>query len=173
MDFLSISKKRSSIRDYSSKKIEQEKLDYILEAARLSPSACNFQPWYIVLIESDKGKEMIRATYPREWFNTAPLYLLICSNHQQGWKRASDNKDFTDVDISILTEHLCLAAAEQGLGTCWVCNFDATLCSSSFNLPDSVEPLVILPIGYPTNESLFDVEKKRKPLNEILIKESF
>ena len=71
------------------------------------------------------------------------------------------------MDVAILTEHLCLAAAEQGLGTCWVCNFNVARCKQLFNLPEDLEPIVLLPLGHPADESAFEGEKKRKALTEI------
>lgn len=166
--------KRCSIRDYSDKPIEQEKLDYIIEAARLAPSACNLQPWRILIIQSDEGKEKIQMCYGRDWFKTAPLYMVICGDHSESWKRNQDEKDHADIDIAIATEHICLAAVEQGLGTCWVCHFDAKRCSELFNIPEDIEPIVIIPIGYPSDPDLFDkTPKKRKPINEIVISERF
>ena len=147
MNFLELARKRCSVRHYSDRTVEPEKMNYVLEAARLAPSACNKQPW--------------------AWFAEAPLYLLICGNHVESWKRAEDGKDHADVDVAILTEHLCLAAAEQGLGTCWVCNFNVARCKQLFDLPGHLEPIVLLPLGYPAEESAFEGEKKRKTLAEI------
>ena len=86
-------------------------------------------------------------------------------NHNESWHRRADNKDHADIDIAIAVEHLCLAAAEQGLGTCWVCNFDTPRCSEVLGLPENLEPAVLIPVGYAEDEP---TEKKRKPLNEIL-----
>lgn len=77
-----------------------------------------------------------------------------------------DNKDHTDVDVSIAVEHLCLAAAEQGLGTCWVCNFDVPLCKEILGLPANIEPVALVPVGYPASQEV--PEKNRKPLQDIL-----
>lgn len=126
MSFLELARKRCSIRKYAPKNVEQEKIDYILEAARLAPSAVNYQPWYFVWVQSAEGKAKLQECYPREWFKQAPYYLIVCGDHQQSWKRG-DHKDHMDIDTAIATEHICLAAAEQGLGTCWVCNFDTEL----------------------------------------------
>ena len=72
------------------------------------------------------------------------------------------------------TEHICLAAAEQGLGTCWVCNFDTELCRKHFKIPEMIEPVVLIPFGYPSDPALFDeTPKKRKPIEEIIKRESF
>ncbi len=174
MSILATSQKRCSIRKYSDKAIEPDKLAYVLECGKLAPSAVNYQPWYFVVIQSEEGIQKIRECYPREWFKTASTYLLICGDHSQSWKRASDGKDHMDIDVSIAAEHICLAAAEQDLGTCWVCNFDTELCRTHFNIPNSVEPVVILSIGYPETDSLFELTpKKRKPISEVIIKESF
>lgn len=79
-----------------------------------------------------------------------------------------------DIDTAIATEHICLAAAEQGLGTCWVCNFDTELCRKHFKIPKTIEPVVLIPFGYPSDPALFDeTPKKRKPIEEIIKRESF
>ena len=92
--------------------------------------------------------------------------IVACVNHNESWHRRADNKDHADIDIAIAVEHLCLAAAEQGLGTCWVCNFDTPRCSEVLGLPENLEPAVLIPVGYAEDEP---TEKKRKPLNEILL----
>ena len=167
MNFLELARRRCSVRQYSDRAVEPEKMDYVLEAARLAPSAVNKQPWRILLIENEEKRQQLQDCYDREWFKQAPLYLIICGNHVESWKRAEDGKDHVDVDVAILTEHLCLAAAEQGLGTCWVCNFNVARCKQLFALPDDLEPIVLLPLGYPADESVFEGEKKRKALAEI------
>ena len=167
MNFLELARRRCSVRQYSDRAVEPEKMDYVLEAARMAPSAVNKQPWHILLIKSEEKRQQLQSCYDREWFKQAPLYLIICGNHAESWKRAEDGKDHVDVDVAILTEHLCLAAAEQGLGTCWVCNFNVTRCKQLFDLPDNLEPIVLLPLGYPADESVFEGEKKRKALAEI------
>lgn len=145
---------RHSVRAYSSKEIEKEKLEYIMECVRHAPSAVNFQPWYFYIVRSEKGKQKLQQCYPREWFNTAPLYILACADHKRSWHRKPDGKDHADIDIAIAVEHLCLAAAEVGLGTCWVCNFDVALCASLFDLPTHLEPVAIIPIGYSDEKEL-------------------
>ncbi|WP_440441272.1 nitroreductase family protein, partial [Phocaeicola coprocola] len=128
MNFLELVKARYSVRNYEERPIEQNKLDYIMECVRLAPSAVNFQPWKFAVITEKKLLEALKSAYPREWIKTAPCIIVACGDHNVAWHRKLDNKDHTDVDVSIAVEHLCLAAAEQGLGTCWVCNFDVPLC---------------------------------------------
>jgi len=166
--------KRCSIRSYSSRPVEQAKLDYVLEAARLAPSACNNQPWRFVVIRSDEAKVDIQSCYEREWFRSAPLYILVCSDHSRSWKRPQDGKDHADVDAAIAAEHICLAAAEQDLGTCWVCHFDAKRCAALFNIPADIEPVAIVPIGYPADPEMFaQAQKVRKKTEEIIVHERF
>lgn len=168
-DLLTLSRLRCSVRAYTSRAIEKEKLEYVLEAARLAPSAVNYQPWVFVIIQDAKTKKKIQMCYDREWFVQAPVYIVACGDHRLSWKRKNDAKDFCDVDVAIAVEHLCLAAAEQELGTCWVCNFDAKFCAELLNLPEEVEPLVLIPIGYPENPEVFvSTPKKRKAIYEIV-----
>lgn len=168
MTFKELSHLRVSVRDYSDKPIEEEKLNYVLECARQAPSAVNYQPWKVYVIENASPlRTEIQQCYHREWFQTAPVYLVCTILHEESWKRRRDGKDHGDIDMAIFAEHICLAAAEQGLGTCWVCNFDAATCHQVLHLPDTEEAAVLIPIGYPS-ESFTPLERVRKPLGEIV-----
>ena len=163
MNFLELVKNRYSCRAYKALEVEKEKLDYIMECVRLAPSACNKQPWKFRVISSEEDRKKLCQCYNREWFATAPVCIIASVLHDEEWVRA-DGKHHGDIDIAIAVEHLCLAAAEQGLGTCWVCNFDAELCKSLFGLGENVEAAVLIPLGYPADEPK---EKKRKSMEEI------
>ena len=165
MTFLELVRSRYSCRGYEEKPVEKEKLSYVMECVRMAPSAVNRQPWLFRVIDSAEEKAKLQQCYGREWFNTAPTYILVSILHDEEWVRA-DGKRHGDIDIAIAVEHLCLAATEQGLGTCWVCNFDAALAKQLFALPENEEPAVIIPIGYPAVEA---TPKKRKDMTEILI----
>ncbi len=167
MKFLDLVKARYSVRDYMDKAIEPEKMDYIMECVRLAPSAVNFQPWKFAIVTDKKTLAAVKTAYQREWIQNAPCVIVACSNHDESWHRKSDGKDHTDIDIAIAVEHLCLAATEQGLGTCWVCNFDVPVIRKVLNLPDNLEPAVLIPIGY-TNKAEV-AEKKRKATEEIML----
>ena len=166
MNFLELARNRYSCRSYLSKSVEEEKLDYIMECVRLAPSAVNKQPWRFRRVTSDSDKQKLCQCYNREWFSTAPVYVIASILHDEEWVRA-DGKHHGNIDIAIAVEHLCLAATEQGLGTCWVCNFDAALCKRLFALTDNEEAAVLIPIGYPADTLK---EKTRKPMKEILEK---
>ena len=159
---------RFSVRSYLTKEVETDKIQYILDCVRLAPSACNFQPWkFIVVQQSEALKASVRKAYDREWFSNVPAFIIVVGNHAQSWKR-KDGKDACDIDASIAAEHICLAAEELGLGTCWVCNFDVEKIRQAFSLSQEEEPIVIFPIGYPDKEKIAVPEKKRKPLEEIV-----
>lgn len=167
MNFLELVQQRYSVRSYTDEPVSQQQLDYILECARMAPSAVNFQPWHFYIAHTKDALEKVRMTYPRSWFETAPLVLVCCIRHDQSWHRGSDQKDHGDIDIAIAAEHICLAATEQGLGTCWVCNFDAQLCHQLFNLPDNEEVAVLIPIGHPSADAICK-PKNRKKMTEIV-----
>ncbi len=170
-DLLALARARRSVRAFEPKKVERSKLEYVLEVARLAPSAVNFQPWCFVVVREPERLKALYDCYPREWFASAPVCIVVCGDHAASWKRSADNKDFCDVDVAIATEHLALAAAEQGLGSCWVCNFDVQRCKKVLNLPDSWEPVVLLPMGYPADTT--KSERKRKSFNDVVKWESF
>ena len=166
MNFLELTKRRYSARDYSPEVIEQEKLDYILECARFAPSAVNYQPWHFIVVKSEEQRQKMRLCYPRKWFATAPLYIIICADGAKAWQRQSDGKSHADIDAAIAAEHICLAAAEQGLGSCWVCNFDLDIFQSNFTLPHNEYPVAIIPIGYVKTRP--ETPSIRRELSEIV-----
>lgn len=174
MDFLELCNRRCSVRDYEDKPVEREKLEYILNAGRLAPSAVNFQPWLFIVVREQENKIKLQECYHREWFKTAPCYIILCGDHNQGWKRKIDDKDFSDIDVAIATEHMCLAATDIGLGSCWVCNFDIVALRANFQIPDHIEPIAILPVGYMKKpDQCNEIPKVRKPLTEIVRWEKF
>ena len=169
--FIELAKARYSCRNYDTRPVEQEKLDLILEAGRVAPSAVNFQPWHYYVLQEPEDLEKFYPAYHREWFRTAPCVIVICADHSASWKRKADGKDHADVDAAITTDHMTLQATELGLATCWICNFDVEKCRELLKLPDHLEPVVILPLGYPLDA--VDPERhdaKRKPLSEIVIR---
>lgn len=148
MNFLELVKSRFSARNYKPDEVEQEKLDYIIECARFAPSAVNYQPWHFIVVKSDEQKKKLWPCYPPRWFSGAAAYIIVCVDRSVAWTRASDSKNHADIDGAIAAEHICLAAAEQGLGSCWVCNFDPVLFRSNFQLSPDQYPVAILSLGY-------------------------
>ena len=165
MNFLELVTNRYSCRNYKNVVPEQEKLNYVMECARLAPSAVNKQPWTfrIVINEADRAK--VCQCYRRDWIVSAPAIIVASIKHDEEWVRKIDGKHHGDIDIAIAVEHICLAATEQGLATCWVCNFDQALCKEQLSLDESEEPAVLIPIGYAADEP---TKKMRKEMSEIL-----
>ncbi len=166
MEVLQLMKKRCSVRKFEDRPIENEKLFYVLEAARVAPSACNYQPWRFIVI---RDKDLMKRIAPK-WVTDAntPAVIVACGDHRRAWRRR-DGKDHCDVDIAIAVDHMTLAAAEAGLGTCWICSFDAYQCTIALDLPDQVEPMVLLPIGYPAESKDANRHgRERKPIGDIV-----
>ena len=164
MGFLELAKRRYSVRAYKPHPVENEKLQQVLEAARLAPTACNLQPFQFIVIHT-KGRETeLRRIYGASWFVQAPIIICACGVSEQTWVRR-DGKSYCEVDVSIATDHLILAATDLGLGTCWIAAFNADAAREILGLPDNVEPIVFTPLGYPADQAKV---KTRKPISELV-----
>lgn len=167
MDFLSLAKKRYTVRSYTSKKVEQEKLETILEAAHVAPTGGNCQPQRLIVVQSDEGLSKIaKATS----IYNAPLAIIVCSDKNVAWTRPFDGKQLTDIDASIVTDHMMMQATELGLGSVWVCYFKPDVLRKEFSIPDDLEPINILVMGYANTkgEPVLSPDrhsKMRKPLS--------
>lgn len=164
MSLVDIVKKRYSVRSFKDIPVEKEKIIQILESARYAPSAVNYQPWHFIVITDEETKMKIAETYPRTWFKYAPVIIVACGDHNKSWKR-KDGKDHCDIDVAIAVDHMTLTATDLGLGTCWVCAFDAEKCHELLNLPENLEAVALLPLGYPVEE--FPKSKKRNDMADI------
>lgn len=168
MSFLELCRKRLSVRAYQPIAVEREKLEQILETARLAPSAVNYQPWRFIVVSEPTLLDGVKACYPRDWFRSAPVAIVVCANREEAWVRSCDGKSHADIDAAIAVEHLCLAAADLGLGSCWVCNFDLPALCQLLELPEELEPIAIVPIGYPVEPLSTDAVKRRKASESII-----
>jgi len=164
MEFLELVENRYSVRAYKSDEVKDKKLEVVLEAARLAPTAANYQPFQIIVIHTKGRKDELNRIYPAEWFVQPPLVICVCAIPDKAWTRR-DGKNFVDIDATIVMDHIILAAASLGLGTCWIGAFDASAAKEVLNLPEDVEPIVFTPLGYPADKS---GTKKRKDLSEIV-----
>lgn len=166
MTFKELTSNRFSCRKYTDEQVSKEDIEYIMECVRSAPSATNKQPWKFLIIISEGAKAKIRQCYNREWFTTAPMYILCYMNENDCWVRKEDNKPHASIDLGIAVEHLCLAATDRGLGSCWVCNFEVATIKRLFPV-DGFEPVAIVPIGHSAPDCPHP-EKKRKELKEIM-----
>jgi nitroreductase len=164
MDFSDLSQQRYSARAYKPDPVEDEKLQRVLEAARLAPTAANRQPFQLIVIQTAGRQAELKRVYHREWFSQAPLVIGVCALPVAAWVRR-DGKNYADVDSTIAMDHLILAATDLGLGTCWVAAFDPVAAREVLQLPDGVEPIAFTPLGYPADQPK---RKERKPLAELV-----
>lgn len=167
MTFRDLAEARFSLRNYDSRPVEQEKIDRLLECVRLAPSAVNFQPCVFYVVTDQVLLAQLQDCYNRDWFKTAPMCIVACGNHQQAWHRKLDGKDHTDIDVAIAVDHLTLAAVDMGLGSCWICNYDAQKCAQVLDLLEGVEPIAMVPIGYAATDER--PLKKRKSHDELFV----
>jgi nitroreductase len=165
MEFYELIQKRYSVRAYQPDPVPQEYLDKVLSAACLAPTAANRQPFQLIVIHTAGCKDEVRRMYHRDWFVSAPLVIAACAITNSGWIRSYDHANYSTVDVAIAMDHLILAAAELGLGTCWIANFDPAVVRQVLHLPDGVEPIALTPLGYPADQPK---QKERKPLVELV-----
>lgn len=172
MDFTQLTSERYSVRKLSNKTVEKEKIDLILKAGQASPTACNFQPQRILVIESEKALNDLKACTAYHF--DAPLAFLICYDQTVAWNREYDDKSSGDVDASIVTTHMMLQAVALGLGTTWVGHFDPKKVCEAFNLPQNYIPVALLPTGYPADgSSPKPAHYKRYPLEQTVFYNRF
>ena len=165
MEFSDLVVRRYSVRAYRPIPVEDEKLQQVLEAARLAPTAANRQPFGLVVIQTRGREAELRRIYSAEWFVQAPLVIGICVDPAKGWTRRTDGKSYCDVDAAIVMDHLILAAANLGLGTCWIGAFDPAAARAVLGLPEGIEPIAFTPLGYPADQP---GPKQRKPLADLV-----
>lgn len=152
MNYNELIQKRYSCRSYQEKAVEKEKLDMILEAGRLAPTAKNNQPQRIYVLESKEALEKIRSITSCA-FN-APVVLMIAYNTEEEWTNPLEEGIHSGVeDASIVATHMMLKATELSLATCWVNRFPNTETAKAFSLDDNIKPVLLMPLGYPNDEA--------------------
>lgn len=167
MDFLELAKKRYSCRKFASTKVEDEKINKIIEAGILAPTAVNFQPFKIWVIKSpesvSKLLEVTRFTFG------APVVLAVGGREPSAWVRESDQKSFVDIDASIVATHMMLETQDLGLGTTWVGYFDEDRLKELFPQMREYNIVALFPLGYPADDAEPSVRHfQRKTADEIV-----
>lgn len=167
MNFLELAKSRYSCRSFSNKEVETEKIKKILEAGRVAPTAVNYQPQRILVIQDKEKLDKLSECTRYGW--NAPLIMIICYDKNISWKRKYDNKDEGIVDASIVTTHMMLEAYSLGLGTTWIGAFNPDMVRKVYNIPDNFEIVALLPIGYPSNDATPSaMHEKRNSIEEMV-----
>jgi nitroreductase len=164
MEFSEVIQKRYSVRAYGSKPVEQDKLNKILEAAILAPTAANRQAFRLIVIKTEGRQAELKRIYGRDWFAQAPLVVCACGVKDEAWVR-KEGKNYAEVDATIAFTHLILAAHDLGLGTCWIAAFDPAAARDVLKLPAEFDPVAFTPLGYPADKWK---PKKRRPASELI-----
>ena len=169
MEYTQLIQTRESIRNYDpNRPVPKEILEKILDAGRLAPSACNYQPWKFLVISSSEVLERVRVCYSRDWFRDAPHILVILGLRNQAWIRSYDNYNSIETDVAIAMTHIVLAAENEGVGTCWIAAYDPALLKKALNTDDNQLIFGITPLGYPKPGFRKTLIKKRKSLKDIV-----
>jgi nitroreductase len=164
VEFRELIRTRYSVRAYRSTPVTKEVLLQVFEAAQVAPTAANRQAFQLVVVHTAGREAELKRIYDRDWFAQAPVVLCACGLPAENWVRR-DAKNYNDVDVAIVMDHLILAAANLGLGTCWIGAFDPVAAREVLGLPPGVEPIVFTPLGYPADQLK---PKKRKPISELV-----
>ena len=171
MDVFEAVQERRSIRNYQNKSVEREKMEKILEAGRLAPSAKNLEPWhFIVVTDPAKRKALSGGTWAK-FLMQAPLVIVAC-----GDKKSSP--DWYAIDAALAVENMVLTAVSEGLGTCCVGSFNEKDVKTALKIPENLEVLVMLAVGYPgdhidLSSKLLNIVRKRKSLSEVASEEQY
>jgi nitroreductase len=172
MDFEKLAQERYSVRKFSPKEVEREKLDQILNAGRLAPTACNYQPQRVLVASSGEALEKVLKSTHHHF--GAPVILVICYDKNVSAKRTYDGADLGEADADIVTTHMMLQAADLGLGTTWIGGFDPKIVKEEFALPESYVPVALLPVGYPAEDAMPSPRHtEREPLQKTVFWNSF
>ncbi len=164
MDVMTAIKSRRSIRAYKSIEVEEEKLNLILEAARLSPSARNLQNWKFIVVRDKKLRErLVEAAAGQKFVSEAPLTLIACATAPE--RVMTCGQPANTIDLSIALSFMMLEAAELGLGTCWLGSFYEDKVKEVLNLPEGYRVVAMTPLGYPDENP---APRPRKSIEEIV-----
>jgi nitroreductase len=168
MTVLEVIRKRYSCRGYQEKSIEQDKLDIMFEAARLAPSAKNTQDWRFVVVTDKETKRQVAETTNRpEVFQKAGAIIAACSNSDYVMRCG---QAIGPIDVAIALEHICLQAAELGLGTCWIGSFDPEKVRRVLDIPDDIVIIELMAVGYPADKK---PEPRREPVERVVCYEKW
>ena len=165
MDFHELVLHRYSVRSYKPDAIPADLLNAVLEAGRLAPTAANRQAFRVMVLKTEGAKEKLLEIYRADWFVEPPIVLGVVSMPRENWVRR-DGKNYSDIDAAIVMDHMILAAADLGLGTCWIGAFDPAKARTNLSLPADVEPVAFTPLGYPADQP---GPKKRKNLDDLVL----
>jgi len=169
MEYTDLIHNRESVRNYDpNRPVPKEILEKILDAGRIAPSACNYQPWKFLVISSPAMLEKVKTCYNREWFKDAPHVLVVLGLKDQAWNRSYDGYNSVETDVAIAMTHIILAAENEGVGTCWIAAYNPALLKEVLNPDENQLIFGITPLGYSKPGFQKTLIKKRKSLEDIV-----
>lgn len=172
MEFEKLIADRYSVRKFKPEHLSKEVIDKILAAGHLAPTGCNFQPQRILVLNTDESLEKLK-NCTKCHFN-APTAMLICHNKDESWRRRSNGELSSYVDAAIVTTHMMLAAHDLGVGNCWVMAFEPEAMRENYNIPENIDPVALLVMGYPADDATpLDMHYKFRPIEEVVVYEKF
>jgi nitroreductase len=165
MDVLDAIRTRKSVRKYLDKPVEDEKLNVLVEAARLAPSASNRQEWRFVVVRDPKTrKKLAEAASNQTFVGQAPIVVAACAETDNYVMRCGQLS--YPIDVAIALDHMSLVATELGLGTCWIGAFNEQKVKEILGVPEEIRVVQLMPLGYPSDPSL--IRKSRLPFDRIV-----
>lgn len=169
MDVFEAISRRRSIRSYKPDPVEPDKIDRLLEAARLAPSASNRQEWrFVVVTDAEKRAQLAEAANGQDFVGQAPVVIACCA--ETDGKTMPCGEQRYPIDVAIAMEHIVLAAVELGLGTCWIGAFKPEKVREVLGIPEEIRVIELLPVGYPSESP---GERPRMSTDEIVHRESW
>lgn len=172
MEFEKLVSERYSVRSFCPEHLPTAVIDKILSISHKAPTGCNYQPQRILVLNTDESIAKLKKC-TKCHFN-APTAMLICHNKKESWVRKYDGALSSPVDAAIVTTHMMLAAQNEGVGCCWVMHFDPVAMRESFHIPEQIEPLALLVMGYPSDDAEpLDLHFQFRPIEETVFYEEF
>ena len=165
MDVYTAIATRKSVRAFQDREVPEELLLRLLEAARLAPSACNFQEWRFVVVRNSETRKRLAMAANRQMFISEAPVLIVCCAETDGHVMACGQQCYP-IDVAIAIDHLTLCAAAEGLGTCWIGAFEKAKVKEILDIPKKIRVVELLPLGYPLDPA--SVNKIRFPLQKIV-----
>ena len=170
MDVMEAIRTRRSVREYLGEPIPDDVMDRMREALRWAPSACNFQPWRFVLVrDATRRRAVAAACREQMWMAAAPVIVVACGLPAKAYKKMGGQGNSVEIDLAIALDHLTLAAAAEGLGTCWIGAFAEEDVKKLLDVPEDVKVVALTPLSYPARPDLLrpDAPSRRKDEAEV------
>ena len=172
MDFYKLIAERYSVRKFKNERLPKKIVDKILEAGHLAPTGCNNQPQRILVLNNDESIEKLK-NCTRCHFD-APTAMLVCYSKDECWTRKYDGKTCGVADACIVTTHMMLGAYSMGVGSTWVMHFDPQKMRKTFEIPENIEPVALLVMGYPAEDATpADFHNQFRPVDEVVVYDKF